>query len=41
VLTTQLYFPNEAGNARDGLFSPQLVVKPQRPGFATFDFISA
>jgi hypothetical protein len=24
VLTTQLYFPGDAGNARDGLYSPDL-----------------
>jgi protocatechuate 3,4-dioxygenase beta subunit len=26
VLTTQLYFPGEPGNARDGLFSPDLLL---------------
>ena len=27
VLTTQLYFPGEAGNRRDGIFDPDLVMK--------------
>lgn len=27
VLTTQLYFPNEPGNARDGLFDPALLMQ--------------
>jgi protocatechuate 3,4-dioxygenase beta subunit len=26
MLTTQLYFPGEAGNARDGLFRPELLM---------------
>src|SRR5204862_188663 len=26
ALTTQLYFPGEAGNARDGIFDPELLV---------------
>jgi protocatechuate 3,4-dioxygenase beta subunit len=29
VLTTQLYFPAEPANARDGLFNPQLVMTVQ------------
>lgn len=29
VLTTQLYFPNEPDNARDGIFNPALVMKAQ------------
>jgi protocatechuate 3,4-dioxygenase beta subunit len=38
VLTTQLYFPGEPGNERDGIFSPELVV--DRDGeAATFDFV--
>jgi protocatechuate 3,4-dioxygenase beta subunit len=41
VLTTQLYFPNEPANARDGLFEPKLVMKVERPGFGLFDFITA
>jgi protocatechuate 3,4-dioxygenase beta subunit len=27
VLTTQLYFPNEPGNQRDGIFDPRLVMR--------------
>jgi protocatechuate 3,4-dioxygenase beta subunit len=27
VLTTQLYFPDEPGNARDGLFRPELTMR--------------
>jgi protocatechuate 3,4-dioxygenase beta subunit len=43
VLTTQLYFPNEPANARDGLFRPELLVAV-RDGDdgaeeATFDFV--
>jgi protocatechuate 3,4-dioxygenase beta subunit len=41
VLTTQLYFPGEAGNARDGLFRPELLVTPQKAGLVAFDFIAA
>ena len=41
VLTTQFYFPGEPANARDGLFSPQLVMTLDRPGFGAFDFITA
>jgi protocatechuate 3,4-dioxygenase beta subunit len=29
VLTTQLYFPNEPANARDGIFRPELVMQVQ------------
>jgi protocatechuate 3,4-dioxygenase beta subunit len=41
VLTTQLYFPGEAGNARDGLFRPELMVRPEKPGLVSFDFVAA
>jgi protocatechuate 3,4-dioxygenase beta subunit len=44
VLTTQLYFPGEAANARDGIFNPDLVVKvEERDGskLARFDFVLA
>ena len=27
VLTTQLYFPNESGNQRDGIFNQKLVIE--------------
>jgi protocatechuate 3,4-dioxygenase beta subunit len=40
ILTTQLYFPNEPANARDGLFAPELVMKIEKPGLAGFDFIA-
>lgn len=42
VLTTQLYFPNEPRNRRDGLFNPSLLVQTQdtKEGkAATFDFV--
>ena len=42
VLTTQLYFPNEPGNARDGIFNSNLVLNIQqteRGDVATFDFV--
>lgn len=38
VLTTQLYFPGEPGNRRDGLFSEALLLAPGEAGGATFDF---
>lgn len=44
VLTTQLYFPGEAGNARDGLFREELLLALQRDGSAStggFDFVVA
>jgi protocatechuate 3,4-dioxygenase beta subunit len=40
VLTTQLYFPNEPANARDGLFREALVVRPEKPGLVSFDFVA-
>ena len=44
VLTTQLYFPDEPGNRRDGIFRPALVMTV-RDGAggkqATFDFVLA
>ena len=39
VLTTQLYFADEAGNARDGLFEPGLVMRMPKPGEGQFDFV--
>lgn len=43
VLTTQVYFPGEAGNARDGIFRPELVAKiqddPAGGKQALFDFV--
>lgn len=41
VLTTQLYFPGETANARDRLFRPELVLKPEKQGLVTFDFVAA
>ncbi len=40
ALTTQLYFPDEARNARDGLFRPDLVMAMSDGGAAgAFDFV--
>jgi protocatechuate 3,4-dioxygenase beta subunit len=39
VLTTQLYFPNEAENRRDGLFRPQLLMQMADAGTARFNFV--
>ena len=42
VLTTQLYFPGEAANARDGIFRPELVMAVKDAAGrkdATFDFV--
>ena len=42
VLTTQLYFPDEAANKRDGIYAPELLVTMQRGGATTlagFDFV--
>lgn len=40
LLTTQLYFPDEARNARDGLFRPDLVMAMSDGGAAgAFDFV--
>ena len=40
ILTTQLYFPGDAGNKRDGLYRPELEMKKAGAGFdATFDFV--
>lgn len=44
VLTTQLYFPGEARNARDFLFNPALLMDVQKASdgdIARFDFILA
>lgn len=38
VLTTQVYFPGEAGNARDPLYRPQLTVR-RSGGEVRFDFV--
>ena len=42
VLTTQLYFPNEPGNASDGIFHPALVMDEQDTSggkAASFNFV--
>lgn len=40
LLTTQLYFPDQPLNQRDGFFSPALLVKWTRnPSQAVFDFV--
>ena len=44
LLTTQLYFPDEPGNRRDGLFRKELLMQiagkaPRTPMAARFDFV--
>ena len=39
VLTTQLYFPGEVMNARDGIFDRRLVVAMADSAMARFDFV--
>jgi protocatechuate 3,4-dioxygenase beta subunit len=43
VLTTQLYFPNEPGNQRDGIFNAELVMRIEDAGGGrrngAFDFV--
>jgi protocatechuate 3,4-dioxygenase beta subunit len=39
VLTTQIYFPNDPGNARDFLFREELAMTMPKPGEGTFDFV--
>jgi len=39
VMTSQLYFPNEAGNRRDGLYRADLEMKMAQPGEGAFDFV--
>ncbi|MGH6769511.1 MAG: intradiol ring-cleavage dioxygenase [Xanthobacteraceae bacterium] len=42
LLTTQLYFPDEPGNRRDGLFRPELLMRVSSAGNemrALFDFV--
>jgi protocatechuate 3,4-dioxygenase beta subunit len=44
ILTTQLYFPDEPGNQRDGIFRPELVMAvrdTESPKAAAFDFVLA
>ena len=39
VLTTQLYFPNEPANRRDGGYQRNLEMKMANAGVGTFDFV--
>jgi len=39
VLTTQLYFPNQPGNRRDGIYRPELEMKMTQPDQGAFDFV--
>jgi protocatechuate 3,4-dioxygenase beta subunit len=39
ILTTQLYFPGDAGNKRDGLYRPELEMKKAGSDETTFDFV--
>lgn len=41
ILTTQLYFPGDPGNKRDGLFRRELEMKKSGGGEASFDFVVA
>jgi protocatechuate 3,4-dioxygenase beta subunit len=41
VLTTQLYFPDEPGNERDGLFRRELLMRMKARGQGAFDFLLA
>ena len=39
ILTTQIYFPGDPGNKRDGLYLPELEMKQANPGAGSFDFV--
>ena len=39
ILTTQLYFPGDPGNRRDGLYRPELEMKKASSGESTFAFV--
>ena len=39
ILTTQLYFPGDPGNRRDGLYRQELEMKNKGSGDASFDFV--
>jgi protocatechuate 3,4-dioxygenase beta subunit len=39
ILTTQLYFPGDPGNSRDGLYRRDLELKTSRSGEGAFDFV--
>ena len=39
VLTTQVYFPGDPGNKRDGLYVPELEMKQTKAGEGNFNFV--
>jgi protocatechuate 3,4-dioxygenase beta subunit len=39
ILTTQLYFPGEPGNRRDGLYRRELEMRVPKTGEGAFDFV--
>ena len=39
ILTTQIYFPGDPGNRRDGLYLPELEMKQSNAGAGSFDFV--
>ena len=39
ILTTQVYFPGDPGNKRDGLYLQELEMRSARAGEGTFDFV--
>jgi len=39
ILTTQLYFPGDPGNRRDGLYRPELELKTPKSGEGAYDFV--
>jgi protocatechuate 3,4-dioxygenase beta subunit len=39
ILTTQLYFPNEPANRRDGIYRPELEMNVSGKGEGVFDFV--
>jgi protocatechuate 3,4-dioxygenase beta subunit len=41
LLTTQLYWPDEATNRRDGIYRPELEMRIAKPREGTFDFVLA
>jgi protocatechuate 3,4-dioxygenase beta subunit len=41
ILTTQLYFPGDPSNSRDGLYRRDLELKSARSGEGAFDFVVA
>ena len=39
ILTTQLYFPGDPGNKRDGIYRAELEMKKASEGETSFDFV--